>query len=620
MPKSKFWKLVNLVDSSGSVLYLDGPIASETWWGDEVTPQDFRNELKKMAGNKLTVVINSPGGDVWAGVSIHDALKDLDAEVTVKVSGVAASIASVVAMAGDKIVMTPGSTMMIHRASMLAIGSADDLEKAIEMLQTVEEGIVNIYAERTGKPVDEIKQLMEDETWMSAEKAVELGFADEVEKAEQTDLVQNVFAGNYAFSMSATKESLQDFVQKVANTSEDNQSEDVQPETVEPVESTAEETNTNSTEKEINEMPPIEQETKEIAQNQVLAPENQAGVTQAAPTDYLKTEKSVEDFAKVLATNVGKSADDVKNAWRENLVQNGLVDPSVLDLPEPLVTEIKDAMERSLIYSRLNHTGLDSFRVMWDKQDLNLDTSRAGQHNPDWEDNGTVDKTKDEQLLDFDDRTLEADFIYKYLVLDKKTVRANRSSGALLRFVMRELPARIIREMERAAIIGDGRADSSKRKITSFISVKSDVVAGNVFAGSYTPTAGMSRYEAVARAADMLRAEGEVYLIAKKGFSTAARFETNSNGDLLFPVGTRAQDIFDVAGVIEPDWFTDATDADYDAYLVVLNSYKTVGDNAVESFTNFRLETNENEYLQEIYKGGGLSELKAAVGIAADGS
>src|SRR5690606_23109090 len=111
----------------------------ESWWGDEVTPQAFRDELKKISTNKLTVVINSLGGDVWAGVSIFDALKELDAEVTVKVSGVAASIASVIAMAGDKIIMTPGSTMMIHRASSIAIGNAEDFSKVIEMLETAEE-------------------------------------------------------------------------------------------------------------------------------------------------------------------------------------------------------------------------------------------------------------------------------------------------------------------------------------------------------------------------------------------------------------------------------------------------------------------------------------------------
>lgn len=241
---SKFWKLKNSVDSSGSTLILDGPISSETWWGDEVTPQLFRDELKKITSNKLTVQINSPGGDVWAGVSIYDALKDLDAEVTVKVSGLAASIASIIAMAGDKIIMTPGSTMMIHRASMIAMGNTDDMQKAIEMLKTVEEGIENIYVDRTGQTKEAVKDMMEAETWMSAEKAVELGFADEVLTQVKDEEPVNAFMGNFAFSMSATKESLENFASKVqeqvkaeAETEESNQvddPEDTKVETEEP--------------------------------------------------------------------------------------------------------------------------------------------------------------------------------------------------------------------------------------------------------------------------------------------------------------------------------------------------------------------------------------------------
>lgn len=211
----KFWQLKNSVDSSGSTLILEGSIASESWWGDEVTPQAFRDELKKIDSNKLTVLINSTGGDVWAGISIHDALKELDAEVTVKVSGIAASIASVIAMAGDKIVMTPGSTMMIHRASMLAIGNADDMKKAIEMLETVEDGILNIYAERTGQTKEAVKEMLDAETWMSAEKAVELGFADDVVTPEKDEEPVNGFAGKFAFNMSATKEALESYTSKV---------------------------------------------------------------------------------------------------------------------------------------------------------------------------------------------------------------------------------------------------------------------------------------------------------------------------------------------------------------------------------------------------------------------
>ena len=129
--------------------------------------------------------------------------------------------------------------------------------------------------------------------------------------------------------------------------------------------------------------------------------------------------------------------------------------------------------------------------------------------------------------------------------------------------------------------------------------------------------AGESLAEAVRRAATLLEADGEVVLIAKKGFAVDAQFERDNSGDLLFPIGTSAEAVLGVSTIIEPTWFTDATDPDNDAYLVVLSQYLTVGDNSVEAFTNFQLETNEQEFLQEIYKGGALVGRKAAVAISA---
>lgn len=624
MENKKFWKLENSVEGSGSKLYIDGVISQESWWGDEATPQQLRQELKGINGNSLEVVINSPGGDVWAGIAMYDALKELDAEVTIKVSGLAASIASVIAMAGDKIVMTPGSTMMIHRASTLAWGNADDMTKAIEMLETAEDGIVSIYADRTGQPRESVKDMMAAETWMSAEKAVELGFADGVAKPEvDTDDVatENIFAGNFAFSMKATKEAMEDYFEKAkaANQAEEEEDASPTPEPIAVVTETPAPTEPadegDEAEEEIVETPePQEEETKlmqdDIAKNQVLEPKAQA-TPDAKPTvrDYLKTNTSVEDFAEVLRAQAGKSFKEVKDAWKDAMVQNGLTDADYFQLPEPVITSIEDAVKASPIYSMLNHTGLDVFKVVWDDADEFADTSRAGGHKK--------GDTKDEQILDFDNRVIRAQYIYKYLVLDKETIRENRSTGALVRFVLNELPQRIMREIERAAIIGDGRANNNKRHITSFVSVKSDVVAGNKFASSVSAVAGESLAETIAKAKDLLLADGTIVLIAKKGFATSARFEKDTDGRLLFPLGTKATDVFDVETVIEPTWFTDATDPDYDAYLVVLSAYKTVGDNSIESFTNFKLETNENEFLQEIYRGGALAVPKAAVGIAA---
>lgn len=216
---NKFWKFVNKVSGEGSSnLYLEGEIASETWWGDEVTPEAFRTELRQMKGD-LTVHLNSPGGDVFAGVAIYNALKDYTkGKVVVKVDGLAASIASVVAMAGDEIIMSPGSMMMIHNPWSIGVGSSDELRKAADTLDQIKDSILPIYTDRSGLSEDEVKDLMDAETWMTAEKAVELGFADTVQKATKDDKeTVNLMYSNFAFSMSATKSAMKDFINKFNN-------------------------------------------------------------------------------------------------------------------------------------------------------------------------------------------------------------------------------------------------------------------------------------------------------------------------------------------------------------------------------------------------------------------
>lgn len=216
---NKFWKFSNKVSGEGSSnLYLEGEISSETWWGDEVTPEAFRDELRQMKGD-LTVHINSPGGDVFAGVAIYNALKDYSkGKVVVKVDGLAASIASVVAMAGDEIIMSPGSMMMIHNPWSVGVGSSDELRKAADTLDQIKDSILPIYTERSGMSEDEVKDLMDAETWMTAEKAVELGFADTVQKAvKEKEEPVNLMYSNFAFSMSATKSAMQDFINKFNN-------------------------------------------------------------------------------------------------------------------------------------------------------------------------------------------------------------------------------------------------------------------------------------------------------------------------------------------------------------------------------------------------------------------
>jgi len=174
----KFWNWIH-DDSGGRVLRLEGPIDEDDFWNDAVTPKAFRDDLFSDEGD-ITVWINSPGGSVWAAAEIYTMLKDYSGSVTVKIDAIAASAASVVAMAGDRVLMSPVAMLMIHDPITVAMGNVKDMEKAIETLGEVKESIINAYAAKSGMRRSKIADLMSNETWMNAKKAVELGFADEI--------------------------------------------------------------------------------------------------------------------------------------------------------------------------------------------------------------------------------------------------------------------------------------------------------------------------------------------------------------------------------------------------------------------------------------------------------
>ena len=156
------------------VLFLSGAIAEESWFDDEVTPGVFREELMSGDG-PVTVWINSPGGDCIAAAQIYNMLIDYPHDVTVKIDGLAASAASVIAMAGTKVLMSPVGMMMVHNPLTFVSGDSAEMKKAIEMLDSVKESIINAYEIKTGLSRAKLSRLMDEETWMDARKAMELG-------------------------------------------------------------------------------------------------------------------------------------------------------------------------------------------------------------------------------------------------------------------------------------------------------------------------------------------------------------------------------------------------------------------------------------------------------------
>ena len=219
--KRKFW---NWVRNEGEkrILLLDGEISDETWWGDEVTPQMFRSELNATEGD-IDLWINSPGGDCYAAAQIYNMLMEYKGNVNVKIDGIAASAASVVAMAGTTVEMSPVATIMIHNPMTVSIGDTHEMERTITFLAEIKESIINAYELKTGLSRAKISRLMDAETWMNAKKAVELGFADSVLYTDVQRPVTEVADGLIFSRAAVTNSLLSKFGQGTQNTNIDTE-------------------------------------------------------------------------------------------------------------------------------------------------------------------------------------------------------------------------------------------------------------------------------------------------------------------------------------------------------------------------------------------------------------
>lgn len=172
--RNDWYKMRNLSNGVAEVLVYD----EIGFWG--VTALDFMRDLRDLNATEISLRINSPGGEIFEGIAIHNALRSHGAKITAYVDSLAASIASVIAMAGDRIVMMPHSQMMIHEGSGLAIGDANDMRDMAELLDRQSDNIAAVYAERAGGTPEEWRERMRAETWMTAAEAVAFGLADEV--------------------------------------------------------------------------------------------------------------------------------------------------------------------------------------------------------------------------------------------------------------------------------------------------------------------------------------------------------------------------------------------------------------------------------------------------------
>lgn len=354
----------------------------------------------------------------------------------------------------------------------------------------------------------------------------------------------------------------------------------------------------NSTENNNSNEEKEEEMNKEIAKDAISAMPSQVS---KATTDYLNTKGAVVDFANALQDNAGASSEDFKKAWAAKVASKGITNVEQL-LPGALVSAISDGIEKAgTIWNVVNKTGLTVRRI-----DAETAGARAQGHK-----RGT---TKKEMSLTFTDRVIRAGFIYDYITLNKEDIRENQDTGALVKFVLETLPKRIITEIERAIVLGDGRTAGGDDVIESFVSILKDAKTGT-FATEYTPAKDEPLYKSIIKAAAQIEAEGPIYAVLSKSAKADLKLSETKNGALVLPLGGDLAGTLELKEIFTPSWFNKANAADYQAVLFVGDAYETVGDNSIEAFTNFSLSQNKQEYLQEIYAGGALTKVKAGVAI-----
>lgn len=208
----------DIVDDDGAWLY--------EWFGTtSTTPNAFKEELNRYKGKDITVWIDSDGGSVFAAAGIYNALKEHDGKITVKVGSKAMSAASVIAMAGDEVLMSPMAVMMIHNPLTGAYGDMHVFRKVADILDTIKDSIINAYVLKTGRSRSKISQMMDDETWMSANVAVKEGFADGILYQDGKPEVGDVTAFSRLAIVNSANRSMQDVMKFISKRQQQDEKE-----------------------------------------------------------------------------------------------------------------------------------------------------------------------------------------------------------------------------------------------------------------------------------------------------------------------------------------------------------------------------------------------------------
>lgn len=319
--------------------------------------------------------------------------------------------------------------------------------------------------------------------------------------------------------------------------------------------------------------------------------------------------KGVEAFHREWADTVNRNMSDTASFGVDGDNVNKFI-------PTAAITTIADALNTrgSGLWNLLRKTGMDRLTIGGNIAGL-TDQTRA--HGYPVASYGTKKK---EQVLSFVKRELQADYTYKYITLNKGDIRRTQRPGALLRYVLQELPNYIVQTIERQITLGGYTDMEHFRSVVTDAADKSSEWKGNRFALSYTMTDDTPLMDFV-RASHMVRAQGNKVLLCNADTVADLLMSANANGNAYIALGgddTLARAL-GVNQIITPEWWTDTDDTTTMGVIMSASHYAVVGDTSIEAFTNFALSTNTNEYLQEIYAGGGLDAEKSAVVIKPKG-
>lgn len=339
---------------------------------------------------------------------------------------------------------------------------------------------------------------------------------------------------------------------------------------------------------------------------------------------WLDSDDAMIAFERALIASDNKGVEAFHREWADTVNRNmsdtasfGVDGDNVNKfIPTAAITTIADALNTrgSGLWNLLRKTGMDRLTIGGNIAGLTEQTRAHGYPVASY---GTKKK---EQVLSFVKRELQADYTYKYITLNKGDIRRTQRPGALLRYVLQELPNYIVQTIERQMTLGGYTDMAHFRSVVSDAEDKSSEWNGNRFALSYTMTDDTPLMDFV-RASHMVRAQGNKVLLCNADTVADLLMSANANGNTYIALGgddTLARAL-GVNQIITPEWWTDTDDTTTMGVIMAASHYAVVGDTSIEAFTNFALSTNTNEYLQEIYAGGGLDAEKSAVVIKPKG-